>query len=295
MRSTDRHAYSDILKTMRLRAAILLTCLFAIIHAEAQDDIIRPAATAYTISAGHAHTADTYLTPLTYSGWNIGLAFERMQAMKLNPGQLVSKLKISLDASRATNYAGNGTMWRGDLSASWAMMRRWQIPSRFTVGVGPAALFSGGALYNPRNGNNPAAAKASLAIGVSAYGTRMFRIAGTRVLARLETTAPMIGAFFSQQYGELYYEIWLGNRSGLVHCAWPGSYRQFDTSLTADIGLGSSWLRIGYRNYFHSSRVCDITTRVITNSFILGISGEWLSISAASRISPRTRVISAIY
>lgn len=175
------------------------------------------------------------------------------------------------------------------------MMRRWNLPSRFTIGVGPAALISAGAIYNPRNGNNPAAAKAAVAVGANAYATRMFRIHGTRVLARLNTSVPLLGAFFSQQYGELYYEIWLGNRSGLVHCAWPGDYRQFDTSLTADIEIGSSWLRIGYRNFFHSSRVCDITTRVISNSFIVGISGEWLSLRKASRISPTTRIISALY
>lgn len=279
---------------MRKHLTILLSLLAVIFTAGAQD-VIRPAATAYTFSAGSATLADTYLTPLTYSGWNLGLAYERMQAMAFNPDRWVSRLKISVDASHATNYVGNGTMWRGDLAASWGMMRRWDVPRGVTVGVGPAAIFSAGAIYNPRNGNNPAAAKASLAIGASAYATRMFRVAGTRMLLRLETTAPLLGAFFSQQYGELYYEIWLGNRSGLVHCAWPGDYRQLDTSLTADIEIGSSWLRLGYRNYFHSSRVCDITTRVITNSFVIGVSGEWISLGKARRISDRTRVISALY
>ena len=262
---------------------------------ETTDSISRPVVSAYTLTAGHTDVTDTYLSPLSYDGWGLSLAYERMQAMKFNPDDWVARLKFSLDASHGTNFAGNGSMWRGDFSASWAMMHRWQIPARFTIGLGPAAIFSGGAIYNPRNGNNPAAAKASFTFGASAYASRLFCIAGKRILARLETTTPLIGAFFSQQYGELYYEIWLGNHSGLVHCAWPGSFRQFDTSLTADIQFGSCWLRLGYRNYFHSSQVCDITTRVISNSFIIGISGEWLSLRNTRRISSRTRIISALY
>lgn len=284
---------------MRNPLISLLLLLSALMYVNAQPvadlQLLRPAASAVTLSVGNSGIVDTYLSPLTYSGWNISLAYERMQAMKFAPDNWVSRFDISVDASHGSNYVGNGSIWRGSLGASWSMMRRWNLPSRFTVGVGPAALISAGAIYNPRNGNNPAAAKAAVAVGATAYATRMFRIQGTRVLARLNTTTPLLGAFFSQQYGELYYEIWLGNRSGLVHCAWPGDYRQFDTTLTADIEIGSSWLRIGYRNFFHSSRVCDITTRVISNSFIIGISGEWLSLRKASRISPSTRIISALY
>ncbi len=272
--------------------------LIAVFYAEAQDEPdkpIRPVTSAYTFAYGSSEVADTYLSPIIYSGWNLALAYERMQAMAFNPADWVMRLKISADASRGTNYVRNGAMWRGDLAASWAMMHRWKIPAGITAGIGPSISVSSGAIYNPRNGNNPAAAKAAITADVSAYATRMFRLAGTRILARLETSTPLIGAFFSQQYGELYYEIWLGNHSGLVHCAWPGSYRRFDTSLTADIELGSTWLRVGYRNYFHSSKVCDITTRAISNSFVIGISGEWFSIRNNSGISPRTRVISALY
>lgn len=283
---------------MRKPLISLFLFLVAFLTMNAQDvdlQLLRPATSAVTLSVGSSEIIDTYLSPLTYTGWNLSLAYERMQAMKFAPDNWVSRFDISVDASHGSNYVGNGSMWRGSFATSWSMMRRWHLPSTYKIGIGPAALLSAGAIYNPRNGNNPAAAKAAVAVGATAYATRMLHIHGIRVLARLSTTAPLLGAFFSQQYGELYYEIWLGNRSGLVHCAWPGNYRQLDTTLTADIEIGSSWLRVGYRNLFHSSRTCDITTRVITNSLIVGISGEWISLRKASRISPTTRIISALY
>lgn len=266
------------------------------LHAQTTVETIRPVTSSYTFSTGSASIADTYLSPLIYHGWNLGLAYSRMQAMAFNPDNWVMRLRISGEASRATNFVGNGKMWRGDINASWAMMRRWrQLPAGITAGIGGYTSLSGGAIYNPRNGNNPAAAKAAFNIGLSAYATRIFNIGHRRILARIECDTPLLGAFFSQQYGELYYEIWLGDRSGLVHCAWPGNFRSFNGTLSADIELGSTWLRLGYRSYIHSTHVCDITTRVITNSFIIGISSEWLSLKHAKALKPQTRVISAIY
>lgn len=260
------------------------------------DSTYRPAATAITAAIGTASVADTYLSPLIYNGYNISLAYERLRAMKFAPDRWITRLHISLGADHGNNPAGNGSIWQGSLDASWGIIRRWTLPSAIRLGIGPTAIISAGAVYNPRNGNNPAVAKAALNIGATAFASRMFRIAGTQILARLSTSAPLIGTFFSQQYGELYYEIWLGNHSHLIHGAWPGNYRRLDTTLTADIHLGSSWLRIGFSNQFLSTKICHITSRLITNSFVIGISGEWLSLSTAtSRISPRTRIISALY
>ncbi len=64
---------------------------------------------------------------------------------------------------------------------------------------------------------------------------------------RYQPVLPVVGAFFAPDYGELYYEIYLGNHSGLAHCGWWGNYFALENLLTADLRLGSTTLRIGYK------------------------------------------------
>ena len=110
------------------------------------------------------------------------------------------------------------------------------------------------------------------------------------------TSIPCIGAFFAPEYGQLYYEIWLGDRSGLVRPAWWGSYFAMDNRISADLRLGATTLRIGYTNTILSSKANDIVTRNTTHAVSLGIVSELISLAARRDADLRNaRIISAIY
>ncbi len=100
---------------------------------------------------------------------------------------------------------------------------------------------------------------------------------------RYEVSLPVTGAFFAPDYGQLYYEIWLGERSGLCRAAWWGNYFDMDNLLTADLRLGGTTLRLGYRNHIISTKASDIVSRRITHAFVIGIATEWLSLSPRYR------------
>lgn len=257
--------------------------------------VLRPVTSSYELSFGGAELADTYLTPLIYRGESFSFLYDRMQAMKFSPEKWVMELMIGLEGSRTKNPAGNSTMWEAGLSASWSMMRRWHLDDKWTIGVGGFTGLDVGALYLKRNGNNPASAKASWTVGVKSYLTFKFGMGKVPVLLRWSGSMPLGGIFFSPDYGELYYEIWLGNHSGLVHGAWPGDYLRIDNTVSMDFGFGSTWLRVGYRSHILSTKVNDITSRMVTNSFVLGISGEWISVRPNKPIGNVARVISALY
>ena len=90
---------------------------------------------------------------------------------------------------------------------------------------------------------------------------------------------PLMGAFFSPEYDELYYEIYLGNHHGLAHFGWPGNIFRWDNLVTADLQLGTSQLRVGFRSRIFSSEVNHITTRNFSYAFVLGVVSDWLSVS----------------
>lgn len=280
---------------MRLPVVILL--LLTVFAARAEDAICRPVTAAYTLEAGSAHLNDTYLTPLKYTGQNYTLGYERMQAMKFSPEKWVMQLGGRLNFGRTLNPARNATMYDLSLELSWGMMRRWDISalSGLRLYGGGMTSLDAGALYLSRNGNNPVSAKAAWTVGLTGAVVYNFRVSRLPVCLRYQPTLPVTGVFFSPDYGELYYEIYLGNHKGLAHMAHWGNYFRLDNLLTADLRLGSTNLRLGYRNDILSTKVNNIVSRRITHTFIIGVSGEWLSLPRSGTISPKAKIISALY
>jgi len=277
----------------------IIILLASALSVKAQQAPIRPVTSAFMLEAGSSHIIDTYLTPLKYSGWSVAFGYERMQAMKFNPEQWVMRLTIGLELDRSRNLARNATTWGLEADASWSMMRRWRCDAllpRLTAGVGPILNVGGGALYNTRNGNNPVAAKAAITVGVTGYAAWNTRLGRLPLTLRYQPTLPVTGAFFSPDYGELYYEIYLGNHNGLAHWGWWGNYFKLDNLVTADLHFGATALRVGYSGSILSTKVNDITSRVITHRFILGLSGEWMSLAPGrDRMAEKAKIISALY
>lgn len=274
-------------------AAVLAVALG--VRAENTDSVLRPVMSAFMIEAGSASIHDTYLTPLRYKGWTASLSYERMQAMKFNPRRWIMQLDGSLTLSRALNPARNSLMWQLDFRPRWSMMWRTALPVGFTVAAGGNVEADLGVLYLPRNGNNPASAKAALTIGATGMAVWNGRIGRMPLTVRYQPSVPLTGAFFSPDYDELYYEIWLGNHSGLMHCAWPGNYFRFDNLLTADLHFGNTNLRIGYRCNIFSGKSGDIVNRCVSHTFVLGVTTEVISLRAGSARTPNSRIISSLY
>lgn len=276
------------------RFLIVILLIGIITAAGAQDKPLRPVTSAYTLEIGTSHLADSYLTPLHYNGVNYALGYERFQAMRFDPERWIMQLSGTLSLDRDKNRAGNATMWNLDLSLGWSMLRRWNILPGFTLAAGGRTAIDGGALYLSRNGNNPVSAKASWIIGATGMATYSIKLGRIPVVLRYQPELPVIGAFFSPDYGELYYEIYLGDHSNLAHCAWWGNRFVFDQTLTADFRFGATALRIGYRGHILNSEVNNIVTREYSHSFVIGISGEWLGISPGG-VSREAKIISAYY
>jgi len=267
-------------------AALVLAVLAAQAHtpdstvAAAGSRPERPVLSAYTVSAGSSHVAETYLSPLKYSGWSTALAYERTHAMRFAPGRWVMRLHGKLAVERTLSPARNASMWGLDLNIGWGMMRRFRLNSSWNILAGGATDISGGVLYTPRNGNNPVAAKASWTVNATAGAVFNTRIGRLPISARYIAEMPLTGIFFSPEYGELYYEIYLGNHKGLVRGAWPGNFFRLDNLATVDLRLGRTIIRAGYRCGIFSSKASHIVTRRISHSFVLGIASEWIALSA---------------
>jgi len=242
-------------------------------------EVVRPVNSSYMIEAGSSHLADTYLSGLKYVGWSTAFQYERVQAMKFSPDRWRQQLLLGVEVSGAENPAKNANMYYANISASWGMFRRWELPYNLAVGAGGSAGGNIGATYSSRNGNNPASVKADITVnagGFLSWKTRLWRLP---VMLRWQTSMPLTGVFFSPEYDELYYEIYLGNHQGLVHWGWPGNLFRWDNLLTADLDISATRLRLGFRSRIYSTEVNHITTRIFSYTFVLGVTGDWMSLS----------------
>ena len=284
------------MKALTKAIGAAITELAACLAGNAQTAVERPVLSAYTLELGSAHIAETYLSPLKYSGWSSALNYERMQAMRFSPERWVMRLRGRLHLARTHNPARNASMWDLGLDLGWGMMHRWRFGEGWTVMAGGSTNIDGGVIYNPRNGNNPAAAKISWTVNASGalvYNGRMVRLP---FCARYQAELPLTGIFFSPEYGELYYEIYLGNHRGLVRGAWPGNFFRLDNLATIDLRFGRTILRLGYRCDIFSGKASHIVTRRITHTAVVGVASEWLSLSAKPSGSlSEAKIISALY
>lgn len=259
------------------------------------EDVERPVTAAYTYEVGTSHICDTYLTPLHYNGWQMALNYERWQAMKFNPERWVMSLAGRLSVDRDNNPARNATMWGADLDLSWSMLYRQSTSLGLEWAVGGLTRLNVGVLYLNRNSNNPASAKAAWTVGVAARLNYHLRLGRLPVTLSYRPSVPLTGVFFSPDYDELYYEIYLGNHAGLAHAAWFGNYFRLEQYLAADLRFGTTALRLGYRCGIESTKQSGIVNRNISHCFTIGVSGEWLSIGRSGRPKSDVRYVSAYY
>lgn len=226
----------------------------------------------FTIDAGYDAIRDEYVSPVGYSGAHFRIGYDNFRDNSESDWNRI--IAAGVDYSLTHNPAGNHTMHSLMADAKWATMHRWSdMPwHKFEVMVGPMAQFRGGVLYNPNNSNNVASAKIHLAAGVNAMATYNTFLWKHSLKLAYEMTLPVIGAFFSPEYDEAYYEIYLGNRKNLAHFGWWGNRFDITNYLYADYAISrNTVLRVGYRNRIETSRVCNISTRDISHAFVIGI------------------------
>ena len=222
---------------------------------------LRPVTSVFTVELGRQSALDTYLTPIRYWGLDVALGYERLRAVSFAPEKWFTRHNVSGSFASMTNQSGSGSMLSFYLDYSFAMLRIWQLLDGLYV--------SGGGVYNLRNSNNPATAKAAIDLGATAMASYHFYISRLPVTLRYQVSLPVIGTFFSPEFGQSYYEMFgIGNCSGIVH-------------------FGAWHNRVDVRNYI--SVDLHVGKRALRLGFVLGISGEIF------RAAPSDRRIVSVY
>lgn len=243
----------------------------------------RPIIGSYRIEIGKRFDFASYLSPFSYSGTNVALSGFWAKVMPRHPQSMAMTFDGRANFGNLLNPAG--TAREIDLHAQFRWGLEWQrrFAGQWLVSVGGNAGVYGGMVYLPRNGNNPAAAQFAIGIGAQAYASKLVRIGRLPVLISDRLALPLAGAFFCQQYGESYYEIYLGNRKGLAHFGWPGNRFGIDNLLMVTFDFGTTAMELGYRFSFQNEQANRLTTRFTSHSLVIGVIPGSIGVKAGKR------------
>ncbi len=225
------------------------------------------------IGVGETRSLDTYLSPVTYSGTSFGLGVWQELPFSSHPGEWRMCFGGEGRFSNMLNPRGNARKYDADLRIAWGAERMWSIKpvtgSTLWLGAGADGVIEGGCGYLPRNGNNPAAARARIGIDIAGSAEWTMYLKGVPLTVGERLSVPTLGIFFSPQYGESYYEIYLGNRSGLVHTGWWGNTGGVRSHLTVSVRPGKWGVRLGWLCSLQRQNACNLRTRLLTNALTL--------------------------
>lgn len=283
-------------------ALALLTCLltFAFIDAHSAtpptdnqtkhditeyDSLSRPVTGVYGVESGSINALSTYLSPLPYKGADIGIYGTWSKAMPFAPASAIMTFDSHASMGRMENPAHTALMLDLDLDFNWGMGWRKRLPSNFQVTCGGNIDANGGLLWLPRNGNNPVAARAFINLGADASISWRWKIGRLPVLFSDRARLPLAGIFFSPEYGETYYEIYLGNHSGLARFGYPGNHFSLSNLFSVNLDFGRTAMQVGYRFEADTSWASHINTHIFRHFLVIGVIPGGLGMKGKQRVN----------
>lgn len=225
------------------------------------------------IGIGTTEFLDTYLSAEKHCGTELRFLshstrttrWRRVSQVLIHQGQVAT----------AHNRADNGREIGGLYNLQYALRYNWL---RY-VGGGTLFVDAGGGgdlnlgfLYNTRNGNNPAQARASLNIGPSASATYVFRLHKAPMRLRYGVQLPLVGIMFSPNYGQSYYEIFnKGNYDHNIVLTTIASTPSFRHLLSLDFKVGRTFLRLGYLGDYQQAKVNGLKYHQYSHLLMIGL------------------------
>lgn len=240
------------------------------------------------LGGGFGNVLDTYLSPYSYTGAHARFYYENSRWTRSfrhdSTALPVIRFTASVDADGEAleNPAGNVNEWAGGVrfSLMWQYAFRPLADGRLVLAAGPGISSYLGCVYNERNGNNPAQAKADLMLDATASACWSLRLFRRPTLLTARVAVPLAGVAFSPNYGQSYYEAFsLGNYDHNVVFAHPFNMPSTRLLLALDIPVGSrcrTAFRVGYAGQFMQTTFNHLHYHSYTHALMIGITKKFL-------------------
>ena len=225
----------------------------------------------YLLGMGKNHVYDSYLSPLDYAGSTLGFTRIGERTMQRGQGRWSQMTYFDFNASQLHNPVGNATTWDGELQFNYGQHYHLMAQPKWNVALGGLLGAHLGGTYNTRNGNNPGQLRMALDLAVSAVAARQFALWKKRGTWRTQCDIPVMGTFFTPNYGQSYYEIFiLGHANRNIVFSHPFNAPSVRLLSTISIPFGTSSLTLGYKADIRQSTVHHLDRHAWHHTFLIG-------------------------
>lgn len=220
---------------------------------------------------GRANDYDTYLSPLEYTGPQVSFLHLTERTLRRTP-HLRFHTATQIDFARTQNTSRSAYDLGGKFRFDAGWLRAWSdVLPRLTLAAGGQMGSTLGVLYNSRNGNNPANARANAqlsALLAARYGLPL----GRRTLTLdYRLSIPLLGAMFSPQYGQSYYNLFeQGNYDHNILLTHPGNALSLRQNVLVSFPLRKQTLTLGYQNDLIQAKPHNLRQHHYAHSLLIG-------------------------
>ena len=231
------------------------------------------------IGWGATNILDSYLSPEEYTG--LDLRYISHTLRQREGSHIIHELIHQGNIAYVNNRAKNGREIAGNYNFQYGLhylFGIWELGrNELQLEAGGNAELNLGFLYNTRNSNNPAQARAfinMMPVAALTYNFHHpFRSSNYRDFRlRYEVGMPLVGLMFSPNYGQSYYEIFSkGNYDHNLVPTYIGNAPSLRHFLTLDFPLWRATFRIGYQGEYLQAHVNKIKYHTYTHALLLGV------------------------
>ena len=225
--------------------------------------------------AGLTNVFDTYLSPQEYTGVDFRISRESIRMTNWMNGRISLQSFFQADLGYTHNKVDNNNAFSGLANWNYGLHYHFPITSNFKLLAGGLADINGGFVYNLRNGNNPAQARAYINLDASGMAIWNLRIKSCPLTLRYQINLPLIGVMFMPNYGQSYYEIFtLGHWNGVINFTSLHNQPSLRQMLTVDFPVGKAKIRLAYVWDAQQAKVNEIKTHTYSHVFMVGFVKE---------------------
>lgn len=265
-----------LFKAYILLTALLITSLPSFgQETEELDDVHRYVTRATSYGVGFTNVFDTYLSPQEYKGIDFRLSRETIRMTRLFDGNVSVQNFFQADLGHTHNRADNNNMFSGLVNWNYGLHYQFRLTENFKLLAGGLLDLNGGFVYNLRNSNNPASARAYINLDASGMAIWHLKVKHYPLTLRYQVNLPVMGMLFSPHYGQSYYEIFsLGHASGVVRFTSLHNQPSLRQMLTVDLPIGKTNMRFSYLADLQQYKVNHLKTHTYSHVFMVGVVKE---------------------
>lgn len=226
---------------------------------------------ATTYGVGYTNVFDTYLSPQEYRGIDFRIARETMRMTNLFDGNVSVQNFFQANLSYTHNRADNNNTFSGMVNWNYGLHYQFRLTNNFKILVGGLGDVNAGFVYNLRNTNNPASARAYINFDASTMAIWHLKVKNYPIALRYQANLPVVGVMFAPAKGQSYYEIFtLGNGNGVIQLTTPHNQPSLRQMISIDLPVRYAKMRLSYIADLQQSDVNQVQTHTYSHVFMVG-------------------------